>query len=65
MQIHAYSVNTTVNHLKSLWVIGKTKNPTPRLLSIKPDSEAFSTYFDQVQVQLETLASMDDLLSCY
>ena len=42
---------------------GKTKNPNPRVLTIKSNSEAFRRHFDQVQEQLETLASMDDLLS--
>ena len=51
------------NHLKKLWTPGKTKNPNPRILTIKPNSEAFRAHFDQVQEQLETLASMDDLLS--
>jgi hypothetical protein len=33
------------------------------VFTIKKDSETFSEYFDKVQEQLETLASMDDLLS--
>ena len=54
---------TLESHLKKLWMPGKTKNPNPRILTIKVNSEAFRTHFDQVQEQLETLASMDDLLS--
>ena len=52
-----------VSHLMQLWMPGKAKNPTPRVLHIKPNSEAFTGHFDHVQEQLETLASMDDLLS--
>ena len=52
-----------VNYLKELWMPGKTKNPNPRVLT--KNSEAFRRHFDQVQEQLETLASMDDLLSLH
>lgn len=52
-----------VNILCKQWVPGKAKNPKPKVLTIKKDSAVFMEYFDQVQEQLETLASMDDLLS--
>ena len=34
-----------------------------RVFTIKKDSQTFTDYFDQVQEQLEIIASMDDLLS--
>jgi len=52
-----------VSHLKSLWKRGKTKDPSPKVMRIKQNSEAFTRHFDMVQEQLETLASVDDLLS--
>ena len=52
-----------VDLLHKLWIPGKSRNPQPRLLNIKEKSEVFTEYFDEVQEQLETLATMDDLLS--
>ena len=36
-------------------------NMQPRVFTLDPESTAFSSHFDMVQEQLETLASMDDL----
>ena len=61
-----YSCNNNyfpVELLQGQWIPGKTRNPNARVFKIKPNSEWFSKYFDLVQEQLETLASMDDLLS--
>ena len=52
-----------VDLLHKLWIPGKSRNPQPRLLNIKEGSKVFTEYFDEVQEQLETLATMDDLLS--
>ena len=41
----------------------KSKPPEFRIFTIREKSSTFVTYFDQTQEQLETLASMDDLLS--
>ena len=38
-------------------------NMQPREFTLEPESTVFSSHFDMVQEQLETLASMDDLLS--
>ena len=61
--LHHYDL---VNHLKELWMPGKTKNLNPRVSTIKSNSKAFRRH-DQVQEQhcntRETLASMDNLLS--
>ena len=42
---------------------GKAEKPKPKVFRIRKDSKTFTNYFDHVQEQLETLASMDDLLS--
>ena len=39
------------------------KKPQLKVFQIAPNSEAFTTYYNKVQEQLETLATMDDLLS--
>ncbi len=52
-----------VDLFHKLWIPGKSRNPQPRLLTIKEGSEVFTKYFDEVQEQLETLATMDELLS--
>jgi hypothetical protein len=52
-----------VTYLASKWSPGKTKKPKPQIFTILKDSDAFCKKFDEVQEQLETLASMDDLLS--
>ena len=52
-----------VDHLSKQWMPGKAKNPEPRVFTIQQNSAAFSKKFDAIQEQLETLASMDDLLS--
>ena len=49
--------------LHKQWVTGKTQNPESKVFTIKKDSKTFTAYFDLVQEQLETLASMDELLS--
>ena len=54
---------TLVDLLHTQWTPGKTTSPAPKVFTITPNSQAFTTYFDEVQEQLETLASMDDLLS--
>ena len=62
--LHLHCVNIyAVSHLKNLWKRGKTKDPSPKLMTIKQNSEAFTKHFDLVQEELETLASVDDLLS--
>ena len=57
----------TVTLLHKQWVPGKGRSTSqtiqPRMFVLEPDSTAFSSHFDLVQEQLETLASMDDLLS--
>ena len=45
------------------WTPGRTQNPQPREFTLSESSKAFADHFDEVQEQLETLASMDDLLS--
>ena len=52
-----------VDLLHDQWISGRARNPQPRVFTINRASEGFTAYFDQVQEQLETLASMDDLLS--
>ena len=54
-----------VSLFKLLWKPARTGKPEVRVYFIPPMSESrvFADYFDQVQAQLETLASMDDLLS--
>lgn len=52
-----------MNLLQEQWTPGKMKTPQPKVFTIQPNSEAFTAYFDKTQEQLETLASMDDLLS--
>ena len=55
-----------VTLLHNQWRPGKGWNTSlniqPRVFTLEPES-AFSSHFDMVQEQLETLASMDDLLS--
>lgn len=57
----------TVTLLHKQWVAGKGRstlqNIRPRMFVLEPDSTAFISHFDLVQEQLETLTSMDDLLS--
>lgn len=45
------------------WAPGKARSPDTRVFTIEESSKVFSEYFDKVQEQLETLASVDDLLS--
>ena len=52
-----------VDILHKQWKPGRTQNPHPRVFTINEDSKAFQDHFDQVQEQLETLTSMDNLLS--
>lgn len=54
-----------VSLFKLLWKPAKTSKPKVRAFTIPPltKSRVFDDYFDRVQAQLETLASMDDLLS--
>ena len=52
-----------VDFLFKQWIPGQTGSPEQRELTVEVNSKAFTTYFDEVQVQLEALASMDDLLS--
>ena len=53
--------------LHNQWSPGKgwnvSLNIQPRVFTQEPVSTAFRSHFDMVQEQLETLASMDDLLS--
>lgn len=63
--MHVFKVNCihTVALLKLLWTPSKSTNkPKVKVFSFH-DSMEFGRYFDEVQAQLETLASMDDLLS--
>lgn len=60
----SYNHLSAVALFKKLWTPAKTTNkPEPKVYSIAQDSKAFGEYFDKIQTQLETLASMDDLLS--
>lgn len=56
-----------VTLLHNQWRPGKGRNTSPnmqpRVFTLEPESTAFSSHFDMVQEQLETLASTDDLLS--
>ena len=40
-----------------------TTKPEPRIFTIDQQSNVFTVKFDQIQEDLETLASMDELLS--
>ena len=42
---------------------GKSTKPPTRVFSLQRNSPAFTSKFDEVQTHLETMASMDDLLS--
>ena len=55
--------DSTVQHLSKQWKSNKTDNLEPLMLTINPQSEVFISKFDQIQDELETLASMDELLS--
>ena len=55
--------DSTVQHLSKQWKSNKTDNLEPLTLTINPQSEVFISKFDQIQDELETLASMDELLS--
>jgi len=48
-----------------MWITTNTKCKVPelRIFTIQENSNTFVEYFDEVQDQLKTLASMDDLLS--
>ena len=63
--IYIHILYSAVQLFQDLWIPGnsKSKPPEPRIYTIKQNSSTFVTYFDQTQEQLETLASMDDLLS--
>ena len=54
-----------VKLLQTMWIESKSKYKAPeaRIFSIKENSEMLVKYFDLMQENLETLASMDDLLS--
>ena len=52
-----------VDLLHKQWVPGKAHNPESKIFTIQKNSKTFTAYFDLVQEQLETLASMDELLS--
>ena len=56
-----------VTLLHKQWRPGKgwntSLNMQPRVFTLDPESTVFSSHFDMVQEQLETLVSMDDLLS--
>lgn len=52
-----------VELLYKQWKPGKTKCPDAKVYTIINSSPVFTKYFDKVQEQLETLASMDDLIS--
>ena len=52
-----------VDILHKQWKPGRTQNQQPRAFTINEDSKAFEDHFDQVQEQLETLTSMNNLLS--
>ena len=54
---------STVQHLSKQWKSNKTDNLEPLMLTINPQSEVFISKFDQIQDEIETLASMDELLS--
>ena len=55
--------DSTVQHLSKQWKSNKTDNLEPLMLTINPQSEVFISKFDQIEDELETLASMDELLS--
>ena len=52
-----------VECLASQWNAGKAKKSRAKIFTIDEASSAFSSKFDEIQEQLEILASMDDLLS--
>ena len=52
-----------VEVLHKAWIPGTAKILEPRIFTIEKNSKAFVKYFDEVQDQLEALASMNDLLS--
>ena len=59
-----YSAYTsTVDHLARQWRQGRAQKPTTTVFKLQHVSMAFTSKFDEVQTHLETLASMDDLLS--
>lgn len=50
-----------VEHLANNWKAGSKHHPEPSVFTLSNTS--FSAKFDEIQEQLEVLASMDDLLS--
>ena len=58
--VHIYILDI----LHKQWKPGRTQNPRTRVFTINKDSKACEDHFDQVQEQLETLTSIDNLLSC-
>lgn len=51
-----------VEHLAKNWKAGSKHHPEPSVFTVS-SSTSFSAKFDEIQEQLEVLASMDDLLS--
>ena len=57
------SIDLTVP-LYQQWTISQEGEPQiKKKITVPTSSEAFTTYFDNTQTHLETLASMDDLHS--
>ena len=54
---------STVDHLAKHWRQGRAQKPATRVFKLQNNSPAFTSKSDQVQTHLQTLASMDDLLS--
>ena len=64
IHVHAHTcVHVFLVAFKFLLMPAKITKPEPKIYHIAPQSTAFADYFNGVQTQLETLASMDDLLS--
>ena len=63
--LYIHIIMHVVKLLQTMWIESKSKYKAPeaRIFSIKENSEMFVKYFDLMQENLETLASMDDLLS--
>ena len=61
--LNTIALHFTVAHLARQWKQGRAQKPPTRVFSLQRNSPAFTSKFDEVQTHLETMASMDDLLS--
>lgn len=56
-------VSRVVDLLCREWLPGKVTKPKPRTFIVSQASDAFVAHFDKVQEQLETIFSMDELVT--